>query len=768
MKISKLLKNTNKKDISDSEGKNDFRKYIRNFWITFISVFCFIILLFISTSYGLLGFMPTFEELENPKSNLASEIISADQVLLGKYYIENRSVVHHSELSPNLINALIATEDARFNKHSGIDFRSIFRVLVKNIVGGNRGAGGGSTITQQLAKNLFPRQENPSFFELVFRKFKEWIIAVKLERNYTKEEIIAMYLNTVDFGNQSFGIKSAAKTYFNKIPAKLATDESALLVGMLKAPSYFSPINHPDRAKARRNTVLSQMLKYNYINQKDYDTLSIKKVDMKKYRVQDQNEGAATYFREYLRGVMSEWCEKHKKTDGTSYNLYKDGLKIYTTINSKMQKYAENAVDEYIGKKLQAEFNNHWKGAKNAPYDYTMKQSDIKALWDLAMKRSDRYRNLKAAGLSDTLIRQNFNTPTHMMIFSWKGEHDTVMSPMDSIRYYKWFLQAGLMSVEPQTGYVRAYVGGINYKYFKYDHVCSGKRQVGSTFKPFLYTLAMQEGEFSPCSKVPNVPVSFDMPDGTTWTPKNSGDEKEGEMVTLKWALANSVNYISAYLMKRYSPEAVVKIAHKMGITTEILPVYSICLGTPDLGVYEMTGAFSTFANKGVHIDPIFVTRIEDKNGNILETFTPKMQEAISEETAYLMVMLLKGVVESGTGISIRYKYNLTNPIAGKTGTTQNQSDGWFMGITPYLVTGVWVGCEDRSVHFRSITLGQGAHMALPIWATYMQKVYADKSLGIKKDDFEKPAKELSVEVDCAKYEKEHKKNNKDIFKEGL
>lgn len=765
MRILNFLKSRKEKS---ETVKPNFRKQVKIFWILFASFFALVFFIFMATSAGLLGFMPTFEELENPKSNLASEIYSADQVLLGKYYIENRTVIHYSELSPNIVNALIATEDVRFNKHSGIDFRSIMRVLFKNMLGGNRGAGGGSTITQQLAKNLFPRQENPGFFSLVFRKFKEWIIAVKLERNYTKEEIIAMYLNTVDFGNQSFGIKSAAKTYFNKAPADLTIDEAALLVGILKAPSFFSPINHPDRAKIRRNTVLSQMLKYNYITQQEYDTLSIKKVDMSKYKIQDQNEGIATYFREYLRTTLTEWCTTHKKADGTEYNLYKDGLKIYTTINSKMQKYAESAVDEYLGKTLQPEFYTHWKGIKNAPYDWTFKEDDIEALLESSMKRSERYTHLKAMGMTDTMIKQNFNTPTHMMIFSWKGAHDTVMTPMDSIRYCKWFMQAGLMSVEPQTGYVRAYVGGIDYRYFKYDHVCQAQRQVGSTFKPFLYTLAMQEGEFSPCAKVPNVPVTFDMPDGTKWTPRNAGDEKEGEMVTLKFALANSINYISAYLMKRYSPEAVVKIARKMGITSNIPPVYSICLGTPDLTVYEMTGAFSTFANKGVHLEPIFVTRIEDKNGNILETFTPKIEEAVNEETAYLMLMLMKGVVESGTGCSIRSVYKLLNPIAGKTGTTQNNSDGWFMGLTPYLVTGVWVGCEDRSVHFRWTSLGQGAHMALPIWALYMQKVYADKTLGIKKDDFEKPSKELSVEVDCAKYDKQHKDDNKDPFKDGL
>ncbi|MFA5781261.1 MAG: PBP1A family penicillin-binding protein [Bacteroidales bacterium] len=748
----------------EKEGIHNFHRYIRSFWIVYAVSCAFVLLLFVFTSFGLLGFMPTFEELENPKSNLASEIYSADQVLLGKYYIENRTISHYSELSPHLVNALIATEDARFSKHSGIDFRSVLRVILKNLIGGNRGAGGGSTITQQLAKNLFPRQEHPDFFSLVFKKLKEWLIAIKLERNYTKEEITAMYLNTVDFGSQSFGVKSAAKTYFNKTPAELNIEESALLVGMLQAPSRYNPVRNPERAMARREVVLNQMRKYKYITDKQYDSLRVLRIDMSRYRLQDQNTGPATYFREYLRMYLAEWCVNHKKPGGGTYNLYKDGLKIYTTINSKMQKYAEGAMIEYLGKELQPQFYSHWKGVKNAPYDWTMKPEDIKNLLEQSMKRSDRYINLKAIGLSEEQIKKDFEIPAHMMIFSYKGGHDTVMTPMDSIKYYKYYLQSGLMSMEPQTGYVRAYVGGIDYRYFKYDHVCMGKRQVGSAFKPFLYTLAMQEKEFSPCTKVPNVAVTFDMPDGTKWIPKNSGDAREGEMVTLKWALANSVNYISAYLMKRYSPYAVATIARKMGITSTIQPVYSICLGTPDLSVYEMTGAFSTFANKGVHIEPIFITRIEDKNGNMLETFAPKTEEAISEETAYLMIMLMKGVVESGTGARIRFTYKLTNPIAGKTGTTQNNSDGWFMGITPSLVTGVWVGCEDRSVHFRSTALGQGAHMALPIWAKYMIKVYADKSLGIKKDDFERPAKELSVEVDCDKYEAKHRKHNKDLY----
>jgi len=743
------------------QSSNEFKKYIKYFWIGYFSILVLVVVFFITTSLGWLGFMPTFEELENPKTNLASEVYSADQVMLGKYYYENRSNIDYNGLSVNLINSLVATEDIRFERHSGIDFRSLSRVILFNIVGGNRSAGGGSTITQQLAKNLFPREEHPGFFSLVFIKLKEWITAIKLERNYTKEEILSMYLNTVDFGYQSFGIKSAAKTYFNKLPSELNIEESALLIGILKAPSFYSPINHPERSMQRREVVLHQMMVYNYITKAQYDSLKVLPISMSRFHVQDQNTGIATYFREYLRLYLDDWCLKHKKPDSTCYNLYKDGLKIYTTINSRMQLYAEEAVSEYLGEVLQPEFYKHWKGVKNAPFDYSITEKEREQIFTQSMMRSDRYINFKKAGLSDDLIRKNFNVPIKMTVFSWNGDIDTIMSPMDSIRYYKYFLLAGLMSMEPQTGYVRAYVGGIDYRYFKYDHVMFSKRQVGSTFKPFVYTLAMQEGEFSPCSKVPNIPVIFELPNGKTWEPHNSGSYKEGQMITLKEALANSINWISAYLMKRYSPLAVIKICQKMGITSPIDPVPSICLGSADISVREMVGAMSTFANKGVFIEPIFITRIEDKNGNVLEEFVPKHNDAISEETAYLMLTLMKGVVESGTGGRLRGTYHFNNPIAGKTGTTQNNSDGWFMGITPSLVSGIWVGCEDRSVHFRSTSLGQGANMSLPIWAIYMQKVYADKTLGIKKDDFERPAKPLSVEINCAKYDAQHKEDDK-------
>ncbi|HNW74213.1 MAG: transglycosylase domain-containing protein [Bacteroidales bacterium] len=725
------------------------KKYIKGFWITFVVLVIFTILFFIGVANGLLGPMPTFEELENPKSSLASEVISSDNKLLGKYYIENRSNTHFQELSPNVINALIATEDARFDKHSGIDAIAIFRVMWGMATGSSKG--GGSTITQQLAKNLFPRKQNRTFWETVMIKFKEWITAVKLERNYSKDEILAMYLNTVDFGSQSYGIKSAAKTYFNKDPESLSIEESAVLIGILKAPTWFSPVRNPARAFERRNTVMHQMMKYDYITEQEYDSLRLVPIDMSNFRLQDHTAGIATYFREYLRMVLSEWCSQHTKDDGNPYNLYRDGLKIYTTINYKMQEYAEQAVHEYLGKELQPSFFAHWKGVPNAPFvfesDVARQETDNLML--SAMRRTDRYYRLKTEGYSDAQILQDFKTPARMKVFSYQGEIDTVMTPMDSIRYYKFFLQAGLMSMDPHNGQVRAYVGGIDYRFFQYDHVKLSKRQVGSTFKPFLYTLAMQEGE-SPCARYPNVQPVIDLGNGQVWAPENASDERLGQQVTLKWALANSNNWVSGQLIRKYSPKAVVSMAHKMGVTSDIPAVYSIALGSCDLSLYEMVGAMSVFANKGVYIEPVFLTRIEDKNGNVLETFTPKSQESISEETAWLMIQLMKGVVESGTSIRLRYKYGFDNPIAGKTGTTQNQSDGWFMGIAPDLVTGVWVGCEDRAAHFRSITLGQGANMALPVWALYMQRIYGDLSLRITKRDFDAPSKPVEVDLDCS------------------
>lgn len=744
-----------------------FRKYLKVFWIIVFLPVIMAVLIFGTISLGLWGFMPSFEELENPKSNLASEIYSSDGELLGTFYIHNRSNVDYEELSPELVKALLSTEDIRFRNHSGVDIRGVMRVIFRTILGGQRSAGGGSTLTQQLAKNLFPRQENPSTLEIVIIKLKEWVIAARLERNYTKNEIIAMYLNTVDFGSHAFGIKLAAKTYFASTPDSLKTEEAAVLVGILQAPSWLHPVRNPERSLQRRNVVLSQMARYGYIDQEQFDSLKTLPLDMSNFQVQDQNTGPARYFREYLRQELTEWSSNRFKPNGENYNIYKDGLKIYTTIDSRIQQHAEAAVAEHIGGYLQQEFFDHWKGFSNAPFGADLTSEEVNQLMTNSMRRSDRYRYLRRINMPEDSIRINFNTPTDMRVFTWKGEKDTIMTPMDSIRYYKFFLNTGLMSVEPQTGFVRAYVGGIDFRHFKFDHVTQSKRQVGSTFKPFLYTLAMQEEEFGPCSKVPNTPVSFELWDGTIWTPKNSTDRREGEMVTLKWALANSVNYVSAFLIKRYSPHALINLVNRMGITSPMDPVPAISLGTPDLSVYEMVGAMATYANKGVFIQPRFITHIEDNNGNLIESFNPVQNEAMNERTAYLMLELMKGVVESGTGIRLRLTYNMENPIAGKTGTTQNNSDGWFVGLTPDLVSGVWVGAEDRGIRFRTITLGQGANMALPIWALFMKRLYEDESINISMGDFEPPLTPLNIETDCERLEDEEP-TQRDIFDQSI
>lgn len=741
-------------------------KYLLYFWGLFVSPLVLAFLLFFTISVGLWGFMPSFEELENPKSNLASEIYSADSVLLGTYYIHNRSNVGYAEISQNLVEALLATEDIRFHYHSGVDIRSIFRVVFRNIIGGRRSAGGGSTLSQQLAKNLFPRQENPSVFKIVIIKLKEWVTAAKLERNYTKDEIIAMYLNTVDFGSHAFGIKSAAKTYFNTTTDSLRIEEAAVLVGILKAPSWYHPVRNPDRAMQRRQVVLNQMARYGYLDPQAHDSIRQIPLDMSRFQVQDQHTGIATYLREHLRLELTEWSRTRVKPDGSNYNIYKDGLKIYTTIDSRLQQYAEEAVNEHLGGFLQASFFGHWRGYTNAPFGRDLSQDQINNIINTAIRRSDRYINMREEGLSEDSIQRSFRTKAPMRVFSWDGDIDTTMTPLDSIWYYKHFLNAGLMSVEPQTGHVKAYVGGIDFRHFKFDHVTGSRRQVGSTFKPFLYTLAMQEGEYGPCTRIPNVPVSFELWDGSIYTPSNSGDDREGEMVSLKWALANSVNYISAFLMKRYSPLAVIKLIRRMGITGHIDPVPALALGTPDISVYEMAGAMSTYANKGVYIKPSFVTHIEDQNGNLVEAFIPDQNEAMNEETAYLTLELMKGVVESGTGIRLRFGYGFDNPIAGKTGTTQNNSDGWFIGITPELATGIWVGCEDRGARFRTLEQGQGARTAMPIWALYMQRVYADETINLSKEDFEKPQRPLSIEVDCDKYEQEQ--TPRDYFRQDV
>ena len=743
--------------------KHKWRKYVLGFWGLVVTIILGITFFFAAISWGWFGEMPTFEELENPKSNLASEIYSADQVLLGKYYVENRSNTHYSNLSPHLVHALLATEDIRFRDHAGIDLISLFRVAFGVVTGNHRG--GGSTITQQLAKNLFPRDRYLSTSELVMRKFKEWITAVKLERNYSKNEIISMYFNTVAFGSNSFGIKSASRTFFNKSPMELKVEEAALLVGVVNAPTRYSPIINPKASEKRRNLVISQMAKYDYIKNETADSLKQQPIDMSDYNVMSHKTGIARYFREHIRGKLKEWCKTHYKPNGEPYDLYKDGLKIYTTINSKMQKYAEKAVQEHLSQDLQPAFNKHWEGRPNAPFvfDSENPEEEIKKVMDQGMYRSPRYQKMRRRGISEDSIREAFHHKTQMRVFSWKGEVDTVMTPWDSIRYYKSVLQAGLMSMEPHSGYVRAYVGGPDYDHFKYDHVTYGKRQVGSTFKPFLYTLAMQEGGISPCTEVPNVQTRIELDDGTFWAPENPSDDRIGQMVSLKWALAHSNNWISAYLIKRYSPQSVKKIARKMGVTSAIPEVPAIALGTPDLSLYEMVGALNTYVNKGIYTEPIFLTRIEDKNGNVIERFISEQQEAMSEETAYLMLEMLQGVVNKGTGIRLRYKYGFEQPIAGKTGTTQNQSDGWFIGMVPDLVTGIWVGAEDRSAHFRTIGLGQGANMALPIWAIYMKKLYADSTIHIPKKRFEKPARPLSVEIDCNKWKQMNQQQDNGI-----
>jgi len=728
-------------------SKEENKKYVKRFWQICLGGVGFVVLLITSVGLGLFGELPTFRDLENPKSNLASEVISSDGQVLGSYYIQNRSNAKFKELPPSLINALIATEDVRFYEHSGIDLKGTFAIALYSVIGKKRGS---STITQQLAKNLFPRKKQ-TIFNIGIIKLKEWLTAIKIERNYTKEEIITMYFNTVDFGSNSYGIKTAAKTYFNKLPADLKLEEAALLVGILKGTTVYSPIRNPDRAKARRNVVLTQMEKYGFITESELEEATSSELAMK-FTSPDHNQGSATYFREYLRLELQNWCKENKKADGEPYDLYRDGLKIYTTIDSRMQLYAEEAVKEHLTY-LQKEFYNHWKG--RTPWG---KNTDIIIQ---SMKRSERYQLMKEDGATDEEIETAFNTPTSMTVFSWAGDRDTIMTPLDSIKYYKWYLRSSFMSMDPHTGHIKAWVGGPDYQYFKYDQVKTGKRQVGSTFKPLVYTVAMDNG-WSPCFEAPNLPIVFE--DFDNWSPKNS-DGKEGGMMTLRMGLANSVNLITAYMMKQVGPQAVVNVAKKMGITSDIPAYPSICLGTPDVSLYEMVGAYSTYANKGVWTEPIYITRIEDKNGNVLFEKVPRKVDALSEQTAYLMIYMMKGVIDKGTGLRLRGpRYRFTNPIAGKTGTTQENSDGWFIGITPDLVSGTWTGAEDRMVHFRSTNLGEGANTALPIWALYMKKVYADPKLKISMGDFEAPPGGLSVVVDCDQY----KKNNQSSTNPGL
>lgn len=726
------------------------KKYaVRIFWFMFLTP----ILGFVAIMLGIAWFsdLPDVEELQNPESNQATVVFSSDGKELGRFYAENRVNVAYEDIDQDVINALIATEDERYKEHSGIDARSLVRAIVKMGKGG-----GASTITQQLAKMQFHQEESQtaSFGERVFQKLKEWIIAIRLERLYTKEEILALYLNKFDFTYNAVGIKSSSKVYFSTTADSLKVEEAAMLVGMCQNPSRWNPIRFPENALKRRNIVLFQMEKNGFLTKQQYDSLKTLPL-VTKFNPETHNEGHGMYFREYLRdNYLKKWCAEHLKPNGQPYDLYRDGLKIYTTIDSRMQVYAEEAMTQHMTD-LQGQFDKALKNKKNAPFSWKVKPDEIENIMNSAKKRSERYKNMTKAGASEDEIEKAFVTPTEMTVFSWKGDIDTTMTPLDSIRYYKGFLQAGFMAMEPQTGYIRAWVGGINFRHFKYDHVKESRRQVGSTFKPFVYALAIQEG-WSPCDQIPNVKTCIPTESADKeWCPENSDNKLNGQMLTLKKALANSVNYVTAYIMKQFGPAAVVEFARNVGVTSPLDPVPSLCLGTADISLYEMVGANSTFANKGTWIEPTFITRIEDRNGKVLEEFIPSSREVMSEEKAYLMVSLMEGVVSSGTGVRLRYKYNLNTPIAGKTGTTQNNSDGWFIGLTPELVGGAWVGGEDRSVHFDNTSEGQGASMALPIWAYFFQRVYADKSIRISKGAFEKPKRKMLMDLDCSKYDQE-------------
>ena len=765
------------------------RKYLIWFWSLFSLPFVLIVVLFVLISTEKLGRMPSFSELENPEYYLAAEVFSEDVVLLGKISIENRTWTEYENLSPYLINALIATEDIRYYRHSGIDSRGLVRAIVRTIVLGQK-TGGGSTITQQLAKQLYPRDTaRTSAFvrnlKLGVSKFKEWQTAVKLEKSYTKGEIITMYLNKFDFSYNAVGIRSAARVYFNVSPDSLNVQQSAVLIGMLKASTRYNPVRNYDLMLQRRNIVLSQMAKYGYLNAEVADSVKQLPIELD-FRLEDHNSGPATYLREYIRNIMRRpepdrskyvqqasyddalwewqnnplygWCNKNKKPDGSNYDIYKDGLKIYTTINSRMQQYAEEAVTEHLSREVQPDFYKRAKGFRNPPYSNDLTKKEIEDLLMRSVKESDRYYIMKARGVSEDSIMLAFNTPIKMKVFSWKGERDTIMTPYDSVRYYKYFIRSSFLVEDPHTGYVKAYVGGPDFRYFKWDGITQQKKQVGSTIKPFLYTVAMQNG-YSPCNEVENIPRSFDLPgDSVPWTPRSSGPKQyHGKMVTLKWGLAQSENYISAWLMQQFRPTAVTDLMKKMGVKSFIDPVPSIFLGTSDIKLEEMVGAYGTYANKGVYIRPMYVTRIEDKNGNTISRFTPMIEEVLSEEQAYLMLDLLQGVVLSGSGIRMRREpYLLLNQIGGKTGTTQNHSNGWFMGVTPNLVGGVWSGWEDQSIHFETLGEGQGANMALPIFAIFLKKVFSDPQFGIMEvDEFERPSN-FRIELDCDKARREN------------
>ena len=723
------------------------------FWGLFIGAILIAFITMTLIAKGIVGYLPPLEELQNPKNSFASEIISSDMQSLGRYYkYENRIGVQYSDLSPVLIDALIATEDVRFYEHTGVDFKSMFRAVLK--LGR---AGGGSTLTQQLAKQLWsPRANN--IIERAMQKPIEWVIATKLERLYSKEEILLMYLNQFDFLYNAVGIQSASQVYFSTTPAKLKIEEAAMLVGMCKNPSLYNPMRYPERAIGRRNTVLSQMEKYGFIDQNTRDSIAAIPLQLK-YSSVDHKQGLAPYLREYLRGVLtakepkesnySEWnkqqyeldkwqwdnnpvygfCEKNHKPDGSKYDLYQDGLKIYTTIDSRMQRYAEEAVDEHMQEQQKA-FFKELKRKKNAPFSRDLTQQEVDGIMSRSMRQTERYRLMRKAGISADSIQKAFHTPQDMRLFTYeRGLIDTIMSPYDSIRWQKSFLRCGFMSMDPHTGHVKAYVGGPNFTHFQYDMVTKGRRQVGSTVKPYLYTLAMDEGLW-PCEKTINQPITLIDGNGKEWTPRDTHDKNQGDTVTLTWGLQNSSNWISAYLMSLFTPEQLVKMMRSFGIQGQLDPVISLCLGPCEVSVEEMVDAYTTFANKGIRTEPLYITHIEDNNGNVIGLFTPKTHEVISEITAYKMIYMLRAVMDHGTGVRVRYKYGIQAPMGGKTGTTNNNSDGWFMCFTPSLVNGAWVGGEDRAIHFDNLAQGQGASMALPICALYMQKVLSDSTLG--------------------------------------
>ena len=740
-----------------------YRFQVFIFWLLFTSGVISIYGVFYLASIGYFGEMPDFRQLENPKTNFASEIISSDNKVLGKYYFnDNRTPIEYEDINPETINALIAIEDERFYSHPGIDLKATLRAIVFL-----NQRGGASTITQQLARQLFVGVRSRNIFQAITQKIKEWVIAVRLEKQYTKEEILTMYLNIYDFGYYGDGIKSASNIYFSKEPIDLKVEESAMLIGMLQNSSLYDPIRRPEITKNRRNLVLMQMSKNNYITKKEEDSLRTLPLTLD-YTPQSHRQGLATYFRSYLRGFMKDWTSKNFKNDSTKYNLYVDGLKIYTTINSKMQKYAEESVEEHMIN-LQKEFFIQNDTLSTAPF-LDLEEEEEETIMKRAMRRSERWRKSKLSGMTNEEIEESFNKAVDMTVFSWNGDVDTIMSPIDSIRYYKHFLRAGMMSMNPKNGHVMAWVGGINYRHFQYDHVMLSKRQIGSTFKPFLYATAIDQLKLSPCDMLPDLihciePYKYGNPE--PWCPTNSSD-KYGGMRTLSNALANSKNTISAQLIDKVGPRPVADLARNLGVSSNIPNVPAIALGTPDLSVYEMVGAYGAFANKGIYVEPVMVTKIEDKNGTIIYQSKPNTKDVISEESSYVTLKLLEGVTKFGSGARLRhniaedernyvynnvvtgYPYEFKNDIAGKTGTTQNQSDGWFIGMVPNLVTGVWVGGEDRSIHFKEIAYGQGATMSLPIWGLFMNKCYADEELNVSKDPFPEP-EVLNIELDCSK-----------------